>query len=63
MPQTSTHFTVVASKYITPTSCPDCGGNARLVRRSNAITGDGKGEIRSYECSDCKALTEMFIRD
>ena len=63
MAQSSTHFAPVSPTYITPIICPNCTANAHLMRRSPAITGDGRGEIRTFECLDCKQLTEMFIRD
>lgn len=57
------HFTPITPDHITPISCPHCAANAHLIRRAPALTGDGKGEFRSFECADCKALTEMFVRD
>jgi hypothetical protein len=59
----SIHFTPVDPTYITPVKCPLCGGAAHLMRRSPAVTGDGKGEMRTFECVDCHECTEMFIRD
>ena len=63
MAQTRTGFTPTTPDYITPIRCPHCAANSHLVHRIKAVTGDGKGEIRSFECADCKAITEMFVRD
>ena len=63
MTQLSTYFAALVTNSITPISCPNCASNAHLVRRSPATTGEVKGEIRTFECSDCKALTETFIPD
>lgn len=63
MAQLSTRIAALVTNSITPISCPNCDENAHLVRRSPATTADGKGEIRTFECSDCKALTETFIPD
>jgi hypothetical protein len=56
-------FTPVDPTHITPIKCPHCGGSARLMRREPAVTGDGAGEIRTFECAQCREHTEMFIRD
>ena len=63
MAQTTTGFTPATPDHITPIICPHCSANAHLIRRTAALTGDGKGEIRTFECTDCKGLTEMFVRD
>ena len=63
MPQLGT-FKPITPSYITPIDCPNCSrAAAHMIRRFEAITGDGRGEIRVFECSNCKALTEMFVRD
>ena len=61
--RTSAHFAAVTADHVTPIRCSYCGANAHLMRRLPAITGDGKGELRSFTCADCQAPTEMFIRD
>lgn len=61
--RTSAHFAAVVADYITPIRCSHCDANAHLVRRLPAITGDGRGELRFFECADCKEQTDMFIRD
>jgi hypothetical protein len=61
MPQVG-NFSPAMPTHMTPIICPACGSSAaHMKRRSEAVTGDGKGEIRVFECSDCKALTEMFV--
>lgn len=57
------HFTAVEPTYITPIDCPHCNSKAHLIRRSPAVTSEGEGEMRTFECFDCEAQTEMFIRD
>jgi hypothetical protein len=59
----TTRFTPPAPTYITPIKCPHCQGEARLIHRSPAITGDGKGEMRIFTCDRCSERTELFIRD
>ena len=63
MPQLG-NFTPVTPTHDTPIICPSCGSpTAHLTHLIEAITGDGKGEIRVFECFACKALTEMFVRN
>ena len=62
MPQVS-QFIRITSTHITPINCAHCAGAAHMTGRFDAITGDGRGEIRIFECSDCDELTEMFVRD
>ena len=63
MPQVGS-FNPVTPTYLTPINCPTCErGAAHLTHLLEAITGDGKGEIRVFECSNCRARTEMFVRD
>ena len=48
----------VQSPYITPVTCPHCGGSAHLTRRQpdpQHLTV----EIRTFECATCKQQTEM----
>lgn len=54
---------VAEPTYITPIDCLHCGEPAHLANRVPAITGDGVGEIRTFECSQCHASVEMFIRN
>lgn len=63
MSQAQNEFIPVEPTYITPITCSNCGGKAHLVRRSPAITGEGKGEMRTFECFDCDERAEMFIRN
>jgi hypothetical protein len=56
-------YTPVAPTYITPIKCPKCGASAHLARRSPAVTGDGKGEIRNFTCERCEEIVEMFVND
>jgi DNA-directed RNA polymerase subunit RPC12/RpoP len=52
-----TATTIVANPtYITPITCPNCGGKAVLARRAPI---DG-GEERIFECVDCKKQTSMI---
>jgi transcription elongation factor Elf1 len=44
--------------YITPVTCPHCGGQARLMRRTPDPQYTG-GEIRTFECDACGKQTEM----
>ena len=63
MPQIG-NFTPVTPTHLTPIDCPSCGNaTAHLSRLLEAVTGDGKGEIRVFECFDCEAITEMFVRN
>ena len=61
--QTSAHFAAVIPDHVTPIRCSHCAANAHLTQRLAAVTGDGKGEIRIFECAACKQRTDMFIRD
>jgi len=51
----------LVSTHITPIACSFCGDTAHLMRRMPAVTGDGRGEIRTFECIKCRGHTEMFI--
>ena len=63
MPQVG-RFTPVTPTHLTPIDCPSCGSaTAHLTHLLEAITGDGKGEIRVLECFNCTAHTEMFVRN
>lgn len=61
--RTSANFAAVTADHVTPIRCSHCAAKAHLMQRLPAITGDGRGEIRIFECADCGARTEMFIRD
>jgi hypothetical protein len=63
MSQQNTQFTPSIPARIMPIRCKYCGGDAHLVRRQPALTGDGKGEIRSFACIVCFERTETFVRD
>ena len=63
MAQPNTHVAPPSLTYMTPIACPNCTASAHLVRRSPAITREGKGERRTFQCAECSQLTEMFIRD
>ena len=61
--RTSAHFAAAMADHVTPIRCSYCGADAHLMQRLPAITGDGKGELRLFACAECRAPTEMFIRD
>jgi hypothetical protein len=63
MTRTSAYFAAATADHVTPIGCSHCAGNAHLVQRLPAITGDGKGELRVFACERCHQRTEMFIRD
>ena len=42
--------------YIEPITCPHCGGQANLMRRT--LHPKIKGEIWTFECKDCGKQTE-----
>ena len=42
---------------IEPITCPHCGGQAYLMRRT--LHPEIKGEIWTFECKDCGKQTEM----
>jgi DNA-directed RNA polymerase subunit RPC12/RpoP len=42
--------------YIEPITCPHCGGQASLMRRT--LHPKIKGEILTFECNDCGKQTE-----
>lgn len=63
MTRTSACFSAVMADHITPIRCSHCTGNAHLVLRLPAITGEGKGELRVFACEHCPQRTGMFIRD
>jgi hypothetical protein len=48
-------------KFIRPIRCDNCGGNARLVRRSpHRIKGS---EIRVFECDGCGCQTTHVVKE
>jgi hypothetical protein len=57
------HFTPAEPTHITPINCPLCGGKAHLVRRAPANLGDGRGEMRTFECDECKEQSQRFIHE
>jgi len=63
MPQPHQPNQIILPTYITPIDCPKCGAHAHLMRPSPALTGDGKGEIRTFECMKCGEHTKTFIKD
>jgi hypothetical protein len=63
MAQTHDIFVSPAPTYITPINCPRCEGRARLTRRTSAVTGGGRGEVRTFTCDQCDERIEMFLRD
>jgi transcription elongation factor Elf1 len=48
-----------SSTYIEPITCPHCGGQAYLMRRTPHPKI--KGEIRTFECKDCGKQTEKSV--
>jgi transcription elongation factor Elf1 len=42
--------------YIEPITCPYCGGQAYLIRRT--LHPKIKGELWTFECKDCGKQTE-----
>ncbi len=63
MPQAHRAFTYVPvpPTYIIPIVCRHCGGDAHLIRRQ--YHAELNGEIRTFQCSDCKNDTEMTVED
>lgn len=45
--------------YVTPITCRTCGANAHLIRQTYDIAI--KAERRTFECTECCALTEMIV--
>jgi transcription elongation factor Elf1 len=45
--------------HIEPITCPHCGGQAYLMRRT--LHPKIKGEIRTFECKDCGKQTEKSV--
>jgi transcription elongation factor Elf1 len=43
--------------YIEPITCPHCGGQANLMRRT--LHPKIKGEVWTFECKDCGKQTEQ----
>ena len=46
----------VTQANIEPITCPHCGGQASLMRRT--LHPKIKGEILTFECNDCGKQTE-----
>ena len=46
----------VDQTYIEPITCPHCGGQANLMRRTSHPKI--KGEVWTFECKDCGKQTE-----
>ena len=61
MPQPYQPFTYIQPTYITPIACPYCGANAPLIRRTPHP--ELKGELRTFECTDCKKQIEMIVKN
>jgi hypothetical protein len=57
MAPAETTFSPTEPAYITPITCPNCGGKAILMRRSPI---DG-GEERTFECVDCKKPSMLSV--
>jgi hypothetical protein len=48
-------------KFIKPIRCDNCGGNARLVRRSpHPIKGS---EVQVFECDSCGCQTKKIVKE
>ena len=48
-------------KFIKPIRCDNCGGNARLVRRSpHRIKGS---EFRVFECDECGCQRTQVVKE
>jgi hypothetical protein len=45
--------------YVTPITCPLCGGDAHLIRQTYDFSI--RAERRTFECKDCCALMEMSV--
>ena len=50
---------LLRSPRIEPITCPHCGGQADLMRRTLHPTI--KGEIWTFECKDCGKQTEKSV--
>ena len=61
MPQPHQPFNYIPPAYITPITCPYCGGSAPIVRRTPHPAV--KGELRTFECRECLKQTEMTVKD
>ena len=61
MSQTHQQYGYIPPTHITPIACPRCGSNAHLMRRTPHP--ELAGELRTFECKDCGAKTEMAVRD
>ena len=49
----------VETPPIEPITCPHCGGQAYLMRRT--LHPKIKGEIWTFECKDCSKQTEKSV--
>ena len=47
--------------FIRPVRCDNCGGDARLIRRSPH--GIGGSEVRVFECRECGRQREQVVKD
>lgn len=61
MPADRVVFEPAAPTYITPIKCELCGSEAHLMRRTPAVTEQGTGETRTFECFECHSQTSIFI--
>ena len=52
-------FSYVRPTPVEPITCPHCGGQAYLMRRTLHPTI--KGEIWTFECKDCRKQTEKSV--
>jgi transcription elongation factor Elf1 len=48
-----------SSGYVEPITCPHCGRQAFIMRRT--LHPKIKGEIRTFECKDCGKQTEKSV--
>ena len=44
--------------FVTPITCPQCGGKAHLAKLAPAASSFG-GELRYFECAECGHITKM----
>ena len=60
MTWTSAYFAAVTADHITPIDCSRCAGDAQLVQRLPAITGDGKANRASLCAQTVPANRDVY---
>jgi len=59
MPQKKTSSTSVRPTPTEPITCPHCGGQAYIMRRT--LHPKIKGEVWTFECGGCGKQTEKSV--